>query len=173
MADNPDEIFDVVDPEDRVIATARRQDVHANGLLHRAVHIMVCRKNGDVFLQKRSMEKDCHPGVWDSSASGHLDSGEHYENAAIRELWEELGIHVQAVEQVGALAASEITGWEFVRIYRIRHEGPFTLHPQEVDEGRWIGTEELDAWLGQAPADFAPCFRKVWETVRARLQEVV
>lgn len=166
MSDNPDEIFDIVDSEDRVIGTARRGDVHANGWLHRAVHIMVRRQNGDVYLQKRSMEKDCHPGVWDSSASGHLDSGEYYDAAAIRELGEELGVKVDSVVEIGALKASEITGQEFVRIYRIEHEGPFTLHPTEIDEGKWVPVDTLDRWLTNSPEDFAPCFTKVWETVR-------
>ena len=173
MPDNPDEIFDIVDSHDRVIGTARRGDVHANGWKHRAVHIMVRRANGDVFLQKRSMHKDCHPGVWDSSASGHLDSGESYHTAAVRELKEELGIHVAAVEEVGALDASVITGQEFVRIYRVDHEGPFVLHPDEIEEGRWIAVGELDRRVQRTPADFAPCFIKVWETARSWVQEVV
>jgi len=173
MPDNPDEIFDIVDAFDRVIGTARRKDVHANGWKHRAVHIMVRRADGDVFLQRRSMSKDCHPGVWDSSASGHLDSGESYDKAAIRELREELGVLVDSVSEVGALDASVITGQEFVRIYRVDHEGPFMLHPDEIQEGRWISVSELDQWVQQSPQDFAPCFRKVWETVRCRVQDVV
>ena len=173
MADNPDELFDIVDSEDRVIGTARRVDVHTNGWMHRAVHIMVRRANGDVFLQKRSLAKDCHPGVWDSSASGHLDSGEYYMAAAVRELREELGIVVDAVEEVGALEASAITGQEFVRIYKLHHEGPFTLHPSEIEDGKWISVGELNQWLKRAPDDFAPCFIKVWETVRDRFPQLV
>jgi isopentenyl-diphosphate delta-isomerase type 1 len=165
MADNPDEIFDVVDQDDRVVGTARRADVHANGWLHRAVHIMVQRANGDVFLQKRSMEKDCHPGVWDSSASGHLDSGEAYADAAVRELWEELGLKVESVREIGALPASKVTGQEFVRIFGVVDEGPFVLHPTEIADGRWVPCEELDRWLGSRPAEFAPCFHEVWRAV--------
>ncbi|MCU0750932.1 MAG: 16S rRNA (adenine(1518)-N(6)/adenine(1519)-N(6))-dimethyltransferase RsmA, partial [Akkermansiaceae bacterium] len=73
-----DEIFDVVDENDQVIAQERRADVHARDLRHRAVHVFVSNKYGEIFLQKRSRLKDKHPGVWDSSASGHLDTGEDY-----------------------------------------------------------------------------------------------
>ena len=162
MADNPDELFDNVDPSDRVIGRARRADVHANGLLHRAVHILITRSNGDIFLQKRSMEKDCHPGTWDSSASGHLDSGEGYAEAAVRELREELGIQIEALAEVGALSASEVTGMEFVKIYHATHEGPFILHPSEIDEGRWVAINELHRWISGNPGDFAPCFIEVF-----------
>jgi isopentenyldiphosphate isomerase len=110
MADNPDELFDVVDTDDRVIGVARRAQVHARGLRHRAVHILVLNREDKVFLQKRSKAKDSHPGKWDSSASGHLDSGEAYAAAAIRELHEELGIGPVRVEEIGRLPAGEITG---------------------------------------------------------------
>ncbi len=165
MADNPDEIFDIVDSSDRVVGTARRGDVHANGWLHRAVHIMVCRANGDVFVQKRSMGKDSYPGRWDSSSSGHLDSGESYNAAAVREVEEELGIQLGEMMEIGSLPASEETGNEFVRIYKGTSEGPFRLHPEEIEEGKWVSVPSLQEWIIESPGDFAPCFVKVWNTV--------
>ena len=169
MADNPHELFDVVDANDRVIGTAPRGVVHAEGLLHRAVHILVQRGNGDVFLQKRSMHKDSHPGKWDSSSSGHLDSGEGYAAAAVRELREELGIEVDGVDEIAALPASEATGHEFVRIYRLRHEGPFILHSGEIEDGKWVSIDELDIWTRSRPQDFARCFLDVWKAANPNL----
>lgn len=171
MADNPDELFDIVDADDRVIGVARRADVHAKGLLHRAVHILVCRKDGALFLQQRSMEKDSHPGKWDSSASGHLDSGESYDGAAVRELGEELGVTVGKLDEISALPASEATGMEFVRIYLARHEGPFVLHPDEIAGGKWVPPDELQEWIRERPGDFARCFLDVFESARAALPE--
>src|SRR4026207_1674874 len=86
------EYFDVVNERDEVIDRRSRPDVHRLGLRHRAVHVLVFNKRGELFLQKRSMRKDCFPGTWDSSASGHLDSGESYDACAVRELKEELGV---------------------------------------------------------------------------------
>ena len=168
MADNPDELFDVVDEEDRVIGVARRGEVHARKLRHRAVHILVQSPEGDIFLQKRSMQKDSQPGKWDSSASGHLDSGESYEVAAVRELGEELGIFNVGVEEIGSLPAGEVTGMEFVRIYRASHEGPFVLHPEEIEDGRWASVPELLEWIESRPQEFAPCFIAVWKAVEVR-----
>ena len=85
-----DEIFDVVDENDVVTGQATRAEVHREKLLHRAIHIFAFNRKGDLFLQKRSHLKDTHAGQWDSSASGHLDSGEDYAEAAVRELEEEL-----------------------------------------------------------------------------------
>lgn len=169
MPDNPDEWFDIVDGEDRVIGRARRGEVHAKGFLHRAVHILMQRANGDVFLQKRSMGKDSFPGRWDSSASGHLDSGEEYAAAASREVREELGCEPGSLRLIGGLTASERTGQEFVWIYHGQHEGPFSLHPEEIDEGRWVAVADVDTWLRERPEDFPPCFHEVWAAARAQL----
>ena len=53
--------------------------------------MFLVNKHGAVLLQKRSLWKDRQPGKWDSSAAGPLDAGESYEEAAVRELKEELG----------------------------------------------------------------------------------
>ena len=70
------ELLDVVDDNDEVIAIKTRGEIHARGLMHRSVHILVFNSRGEVFLQKRSLSKDEQPGKWDSSAAGHVDSGE-------------------------------------------------------------------------------------------------
>ena len=89
-AQSGDELFDVVDENDEVVAQASRAEVHREEKLHRAVHVFLFNRSGELFLQQRSLLKDSHPGKWDSSASGHLDSGEDYAAAAERELAEEL-----------------------------------------------------------------------------------
>ena len=70
--------------------------VHRDGDLHRTVHMWVVRKREDggidVLLQKRSKDKDSYPGCYDISSAGHVQAGDEFENAALRELEEELGI---------------------------------------------------------------------------------
>src|SRR5207248_3417282 len=68
-----EEEFAVVDGEDRPKGSAPRGQVHANNLLHRAVHILIFNLAGEVFLQFRSRRKDRHPLTWDSSAAGHVN----------------------------------------------------------------------------------------------------
>jgi len=84
----PEDIFDVVNERDEVVDRKPRSVVHRDGLLHRAVHVLVFNSRGQIFLQKRSMKKDRQPGLWDSSASGHVDSGEDYDTTAVREVRE-------------------------------------------------------------------------------------
>src|SRR5690349_2794495 len=94
-----EEVFDVVNERDEVIGQAPRSEVHRRKLNHRAIHVLVFNSRGHLFLQKRSMIKDCFPGAWDSSASGHLDRGEAYDACAVREVREELGIQLPRTPQ--------------------------------------------------------------------------
>src|SRR5271165_5870900 len=108
-----EEIFDIVNERDEVVGQNTRREVHARGLWHRAVHVLVFNARGEVFLQKRSMKKDTAKGKWDSSSSGHLDSGEDYDACAMRELREEIGLSLPAPPQrLFKLAASPETDQE-------------------------------------------------------------
>jgi isopentenyl-diphosphate delta-isomerase type 1 len=159
-----EEVFDVVNERDEVIGQERRSVVHRTGLRHRAVHVLVFNAEGKLFLQKRSMTKDTFPGAWDSSASGHLDSGETYEACAMRELGEELGWQpASAPKRVFKLTACEETGQEFVWMYVCEGEGPFSLHPEEIERGDWFKPEEITSWIKERPQDFASAFLKIWE----------
>ena len=158
-----EEIFDVVNELDEVIDRKPRSEVHARGLLHRAVHVLVFNTRGEVFLQKRSMKKDRQPGLWDSSASGHLDSGEDYDACAVRELREEISLSLtQPPRRLFKIDACEETDAEFVWVYRCESEGPFTLHPEEIDEGGWFAPAAVTRWMKERPQDFASALLLIW-----------
>lgn len=158
-----EEIFDVVNERDEVIGQCRRSEVHRLRLNHRAVHVLVFNRAGALFLQKRSRLKDCFPGTWDSSASGHLDTGEAYDACAVRELREELGwTSTTPLARLFYVAACPETGQEFVWVYRCEGEGPFTLQASEIERGEWFRPEVITGWIERRPADFAPAFVEIW-----------
>lgn len=118
------DLLPVVDENDVVVGSATRGEVHRRKLRHRAVHIVVLDAAGAVILQKRSAKKDSHPGWWDVSVGGHVDVGEEYHAAAVRELREELGIENAPIREVARRDAAPESGWEFVRIYECVWTGP-------------------------------------------------
>ena len=159
-----DEIFDVVNEHDEVIDRRSRWEVHRLGLKHRAVHILVFNTRGEVFLQKRSLKKDTAAGQWDSSSSGHVDTGEDYDACAVRELREEIGLELPGTpERLFKIEANPDTGWEFCWVYRCTSEGPFELNPDEIEYGDWFAPEKITHWVAEKPADFASAFRVVWK----------
>ena len=162
-----DEIFDVVNEHDQVIGRRSRSEVHQLGLMHRAVHVLVFNFAGQLFLQKRSLSKDRQPGLWDSSSSGHVDSGEDYDACAIRELREEIGLKLETPPQrLFKLAAGPETDQEHVWVYRCQSEGPFQLHPDEIERGGWFSTAEISDWAQRRPQDFASAFLVIWKRIR-------
>ena len=158
-----EDIFDIVDEFDNVIGQKPRSEVHAQGLKHRAVHVLVFNDGNEIFMQKRSASKDTWPGAWDASCTGHVDTGETYLEAAHRELDEELGWQPdRPLEKLFKLPASKETGWEFVWIYRVQYDGPFQLHPDEIECGDWFSRDHIQEWLQQEPEQFASAFRLLW-----------
>ena len=166
-----EEWFDVVNGRDEVVGRATRREVHARGWLHRAVHVLVFDAAGRVFLQKRSMKKDLCAGLWDSSCSGHLDAGEDYDAAAVRELAEEIGINVsQPPKRWWRIDACAETAQEFCWVYRLRHDGPLVLNPEEIERGEWLAPAEVTERIAARPEDYCPAFKLIWSRVAAELQ---
>ncbi|MCX6894638.1 MAG: NUDIX hydrolase, partial [Verrucomicrobia bacterium] len=58
------------------------------------------------------------------------------------------------------------TGWEFCWVYRCASEGPFTLHPEEIERGNWFAPEFVTRWMAEQPLEFASAFRLIWEKLR-------
>ncbi|EIC28964.1 NUDIX hydrolase [Methylomicrobium album] len=157
------ELLAVVDENDSVIGTSPRHLVHTSLMRHRAVHILVFDDSGRLFLQKRSMLKDLNPGLWDTSAAGHVDAGEDYNSCAVRELREELGVeHRGPLTPVFKMPPTAENGMEFVQVYRVTHNGPFALAADEIDEGGWFAPDEVDARVKADDQNLTPTFKMLW-----------
>mgnify|MGYP002858280880 CR=1 FL=1 len=154
------EYLDVVNeaglPTGKIVS---RDEAHRDGICHRTAHVWVIRKTSsgwDVLLQKRSMEKESFPGMYDTSSAGHIPAGSEPLDSALRELEEELGI---------SASPSQLA---FAGMFRIHYEKPFhgrlfrdheitwvyvyaqpvdtdhlTLQKSEVDEVRWFDLTSL------------------------------
>ena len=166
----PEEIFDVVNERDEVIGRQTRSEVHRLGLMHRAVHVLVFNSDNDLFLQKRSMAKDRLPGLWDSSASGHLDCGEDYDACALRELGEEIGLEPRAApRRMFKISACAQTDQEHVWVYQCKAQGPFIVNPDEIDRGAWFGPEHLGRWMEEQPQEFTDALLLIWKKMEWRI----
>lgn len=157
------ELVDIVDQKGRVIGKATRDQVYKDGLLHPAVNIVVINKNGQIFIQRRSLRKIL-PLYWDISASEHLKFGESFESAATRGLREELSIetpvkllfgkHIQNNEY----KSQNITliEYELVEFYGALYDGKIEINQEEVTEGRFISFRELHSLIKNPLTKFTP-----------------
>ncbi len=138
-----EEIVDVVDEDDAVVGSSTVGECLAKGLLHRAVAVLVIRSSGEFVIQRRSRKDRWHPGLWTISCTGHVRAGESYDEAAGRELHEELGLAAEP-ERAGKyllppLESDGLTEREWVAFYLARTDSPCTIDPVELDSA-----EEFD-----------------------------
>ena len=141
--DNQDELFVVVDQEDKLIGYHTRFECHHNKqLIHRAIGVVIFNDKDQILLQKRSKNKDLNPGLYTISTSGHVDKGETYRQTAKRELSEELGIQIPIIQKKRFLAE---LGYETEMhcLFTARSNGPFYPDKNEVDKVKFVSKNEL------------------------------
>ena len=144
--DNQNEIFDLVDTDDKVIGRTTRSQVHQNpNLIHRSIGVAVFNSNKKIFLQRRSVTKDIDALLWTISCSGHVLTGENYEDTACRELEEELGIKDTNLILLTKYLYKGTKETEITSLFKANYDGEITLLKEEILEGKFFGAEELSA----------------------------
>lgn len=162
MAGKKSELFEIVDEQDRVIGTAPRSACHGDpSLVHRVAHVLVFNSAGELLLQKRSRHKDIQPGKWDTSVGGHLDPGEDYRSAAVREMAEELGIEGAPLTFLYKSRIRNEIESENVATYLTCHDGEIRFAADEIEEVRFWRRPEIEQTLGSGL--FTPNFEEEWQ----------
>ncbi len=166
------EIFDVVNLRDEVMYQERRSVVHEKGLFHRAVHIFARSKNGMWILQKRSASKDIDPLLWTSSCSGHVDAGEDYLNAAVRECEEELGVSLLTNRFLELLQISPCheTGNEFVRVFALKDLISPKNNPEEIEALETYSLPEIEKEIECSTQHFSLSFIHIFKLIKRKLK---
>jgi isopentenyl-diphosphate delta-isomerase type 1 len=146
-----------VDENDVPIGAGTKQEATEKGIIHRVIRIFIMNSKGEILLQKRSDNCITSPGKWDQSVGGHVDEGESYDEAAYRELKEELGIEGVELQEItkyyseGEHLQNKNQFKRFNTIYTGGYDGEFILDPEEVSEVKWISPTELEAWIERDP----------------------
>jgi 8-oxo-dGTP pyrophosphatase MutT (NUDIX family) len=153
-ARSAEEILDVVDEHDRVIDRRPRGEVYARGLLHRCVFIEVRDASGRVFVHRRTADKLVFPSLYDTFVGGVVGAGESYEEAALREAEEELGVSgLPRPEFLFSFLYRDVAGgnggW-WSAVHQVRCDLPVRPQPEEVAWHGFLTDQEiedrLDAW---------------------------
>jgi len=143
---NPaDEIVQIVDEQNQEVAQVSRRVMREGCLIHRACYILVFNRNQEIFVQKRTMSKDIYPGYLDVATGGVVLAGESYEVSAKRELAEELGVRKAALSRHFDFYHEADNNRVWGRVFSCIAEGPFVLQPEEVEDGFFLGMEELQS----------------------------
>lgn len=148
------ELIDVLTPEGAPAGIIKpKPEVHRDGDWHRCAHVWIVASDGRVLLQRRALVKENWPGLWDISVAGHVSAGETAVEGAIREVLEEIGLHIEAEElrHIGTLRYSvelreDYIENEFHEVHVLHRDldlGSLTLDPLEVAEVTFVHPGEL------------------------------
>lgn len=148
------EVIDIVDADDRVIGQATREEMRRRKLRHRATYVLVFNGNGQLFVHRRTATKDVYPSFFDVAIGGVVTAGESYDEAAERELAEEIGVRGVPLRCMLPFRyeddANQINGM----VYSCTYDGPVTLQAEEIVSGEWL---DLDKVLEQTQQEsFCP-----------------
>jgi isopentenyldiphosphate isomerase len=139
------EIVQIVDENNVEIGAISRRLMREQNLIHRASYVLVFNGRDELFVQQRTLSKDIYPGYHDIAAGGVVVAGESYEEAAERELAEELGIRDAPLLPCFDHYYEDERNRVWGRVFRCRHEGPITLQPEEVAGGRFMTLDQIMA----------------------------
>lgn len=154
--DNKDELFYWVDESDTELGHISRHEAHDGSMkIHRTVAILVFNQNNELLLQQRSLQKDLDPGQWTISAGGHVTFGENYDEAATKELREELGLNasIKFLEKVFIETPEQK---EYVQLYKVEIDNTqkFNFDKDEIQTVKWIPLDKLQAFVESEPFSY-------------------
>ena len=156
----PDELLDVVNDDDIVIAQEMRSVVHRFGLQHRGIHVFLFSHDGRLLTQQRSRDRETFPLALDCSVSEHVKAGEDYQQAADRGLAEELGVRgIHTHPLVKFSMAYGPNDFEICTLYESKINPVQVLFdPAEVESLAYFHMEELEKLIQSGEVGFCGWF---------------
>lgn len=138
-----DELVIVVDKDNKETGVVPRREMRAGRLRHRATYILVFNSKGELFVQKRTQTKDVFPGYYDVAAGGVVLAGESYEEGAVRELEEELGVKETPLTSLFDFYYEDEHVRLWGRSFSCVYDGELLLQEEEVESGEFMNVDEV------------------------------
>ena len=144
--DHPEELLDLVSEHDEVIGTATREEVYAKGLRnYRVVHAFIINGDGQLWIPRRVSSKKLYPNGLDYSVAGHVESGETYEEALVKETREEVNLDLNNIKhrEIGSFNPYEHNVHCFGRVYEISLSEAPEFNRDDFSSYEWLSPQEV------------------------------
>jgi isopentenyldiphosphate isomerase len=154
-----EELIDEVDRADNVIATRPRSDLKKKAFFHNVSLVMLMTRSGKLLLARRANGKPPYPNTWSCGVGGAARSGESAEDAAKREMQEEIG-KVYPIKKVSSFVYDKdykVIFTVFTTAVPISSD-ELTLDPEEIQYCRAFTVEEIIRMIKINSEEFAPTF---------------
>ncbi len=164
------ELVPHVDYHDQVIGVVERAVAYKEGLLCRAVHMLVRNRDGKYLIQRRQSHKPSWPDYFDLSVAETMKPDETYEQAAVRGLMEELSIEVSEEEltpirsqYIGKYFYEDYKVFGFITLFLVTYDGDIHVDPEEVGWYGWIDEEQVTQKIREQSDICTPWFVQDWQ----------
>lgn len=161
-----------VNSNDKVIGGGSMRNAVASGIIVRIARVFLKNKNGELLLQKRS-HRISLPNKWDQTAAGYVEVDEEYEAAAIRELFEEMGIKETKLRELATYYSEENDEQKvkkrFNKIFIGSYDGVVAIDNDEVSDYKWVSLEELGTQMSSDPKSFTQGFIEAFRVYREKI----
>lgn len=158
------EYLDLVDENDNVIGKEDRNVIYENNWRNfRVINIMIFTSDNKIVVPKRSSNRRLFPNCYDCSVGGHVSSGETYEQAAYRELEEELGITGVKLEEIGYFKPTDIDTSAFSKMYKLVYDEVLNFDKDGIQEIYYMSKDEIRKLIEENPAQFKGDYPKFFK----------
>jgi len=147
----------VVDAEDKLIGYSLKEDILRRGLNYRCVQLFFFNAKEELLICRRPDEKKKFAGQFAASAMGHVRKGEEYEDAAVREMKQELGVAVR-IRKATKFSVKDGDNTVFQEIWFGALAEEITPDETEIAESRYVGLDDLRQAMAVNPENFAVPF---------------
>jgi isopentenyldiphosphate isomerase len=141
------EYLDIVTWGDKVVGKATKEEIYQKLRPHRIVYVLIFNDKGKLALQKRSKNSSLCPNYWSTVVGGHVQSGETYEQAAMREYQKEFG----AQSNLEFFSKDFYSDWrrlnKFVVAFSTVNNGPFKANPDKVQSVKFFSINEIERMI--------------------------
>lgn len=161
------EMVILVNEQDEPIGLMEKMEAHERGLLHRAFSVLIFNSKGEMLLQQRALSKYHSPGLWTNACCSHPRNGETILEAAHRRLSEEMGMQAELTVLTHFIYKAQfdngLTEHELDYVVKGTTDNNPIINPDEVNDFRWIRTDDLTKWVRNTPADFTVWFLELFK----------
>jgi isopentenyldiphosphate isomerase len=112
-------------------------------LRHRATYVLVFNAGGQLFVHRRTATKDVYPSFLDVAIGGVVTAGETYDEAAQRELAEEIGVSGVPLRCMLPFHYEDEDNRVNGMVYSCTYDGPVKLQPEEIVSGEWLDLDQV------------------------------
>ena len=153
------ELIEIVDENGNYTGQVMdKEEAHDKNLLHNELGIFIINDKKEILLEKRSANKRFNPNKWGLCA-GHVDAYETLEEAALREIKEEVGLDVSIKD-----SNSHITYFYYVKCNK--KEDEFIIQEEELSKVKWFNIDEIIMWIKEGKTSFKENKIKSFESLR-------